>query len=256
MKNCIIQYYVPFNGVGKDILKEHFPDEIPDWVNVSTQSFKRYSEIHNSDYYFYQERFVNSTSNFFEAMRVYLDPQLDEYDNVLYVDCDVLVKNYNENVFNLKVVDIAGVPESRIPEYKVPVNWNGGGPLEKRYNHFGSKIVRSKTVNSIRMINSGVVLWSRQARLKARKLFDSHEKWFEFKNSLLDSNVKGWGHSSHCLDQPYLNCMWTKFDFDVMELNFKWNRFPTKDENYPCIFAHYVQNERFNMPEIFKKQIK
>ena len=250
--NCIIQYYVPFNGVGKDILKEHFPTEIPEWVKCSRDSFQHYADTHKCEHHFYTDKFVNSSSNFFEALRVYLDPQLDAYDKILYVDCDVLVKNYknNANIFDLDVIDVAGVPEARHPAYKVPVNWGSGGPLSKRYAHFDTHMPKARTVSGMRMINSGVVLWSKQARIKARELFVDHEKWFQFKNPILDPDVKGWGHSSHCLDQPFLNCMWTKHNFDVMELPMEWNRFPTHDENYPCNFAHYVQNERFRMPEI------
>ena len=40
MKNVIFQFYVPFNGIGKNILKEHFPDEMPDWARYSTEYFK------------------------------------------------------------------------------------------------------------------------------------------------------------------------------------------------------------------------
>ena len=250
--NCIIQYYVPFNGVGKDILKEHFPDVVPEWVNCSVDSLRKYAEHHGCNYSFYREKFVNATSNFFEAMRVFLDPSLDQYENILYVDCDVLVKDRYQNVFDIPFTDIAGVPEQKHPAYKVPVNWGGGGPLAKRYSHFGASITNAKTVPGIRMINSGVVLWSKQARLKARKLFISHEEWFNFQNALIDPTVKGWGHSSHCLDQPYLNCMWTKHNFNIEELSVAWNRFPTHDEKFPCVFAHYVQNERFRMPEIYK----
>jgi len=45
--------------------------------------------------------------------------------------------------------------------------------------------------------------------------------------------------------------MWNKNKFDVVELPIEWNRFPTKDENRPCNFAHYLQNYRFNIPTIF-----
>lgn len=253
MKHAIIQYYLNFNGVGKDILKSHFPTEIPPWVTTSSISFQNYAKQHNADYFFYKDRFVHSKSNFFEAMRVYKDPSLDQYDKVLYVDCDVLVKNPTKNIFDIDVIDIAGVPESKFHEYKVPVNWDMNSFLKQRFKDFGSKLVRPKTVQGdIRMINSGVVLWSKQARLKARKVFDDHEKWFEHKNPLLDPKVRNAGHSSHCLDQPFLNAMWTKYNFDVLELNLEWNRFPTKNEDYPCVFAHYVQNERFRMPQIYE----
>ncbi len=103
------------------------------------------------------------------------------------------------------------------------------------------------------MINSGVVLWSHQARLKARDQFADHEKWFHHNNPLLTPGLKNVGHSSFCLDQPFLNAMWNKSNFDVLELGIEWNRFPTHDENRNCNFAHYVGNHRLEIPNMFKE---
>jgi hypothetical protein len=46
--------------------------------------------------------------------------------------------------------------------------------------------------------------------------------------------------------------MLNKFNFKVTELPLEWNRLPTKDENHPCNFAHYVGDYRFKIPEYFK----
>ena len=79
MKNAIIQFYHPFNGVGKDILKKHYPDEIPKWVEASVNSVAEYAQHHgNIDSYCYTNKFVQSSSNFFDKLRVYLDPSLDQ----------------------------------------------------------------------------------------------------------------------------------------------------------------------------------
>lgn len=259
MKNAIIQFYHPFNGVGKDILKKHYPDEIPKWVEVSVNSVAEYAQHHgNIDSYCYASKFVQSSSNFFDKLRVYLDPSLDQYDQVLYLDCDVLVKDIRQNIFDKltrdNYFDVAGVAEFPHHEYSVPVNWNVSKPLEDRFRHFGSRMVKATSNNGpYRMINSGVLLWSKEARLKARKQFLSHEEWFNYNNALLDSSLKNVGHSSHCLDQPFLNAMFNKFNFNVLELKTEWNRFPTKDEDVYCVFAHYVQDHRFRMPEIWEK---
>ena len=103
------------------------------------------------------------------------------------------------------------------------------------------------------MINSGVMVWSREARLKARESFDDHEKWFHHKNAYLDSKWINAGHSSHCLDQPYINAMVTKNNFKVLELDRVWNRFPTGKEETECNFAHYVGDHRFGIPRMFSK---
>tara|TARA_B000000609_G_scaffold91916_1_gene69768 strand:- start:4013 stop:4774 length:762 start_codon:yes stop_codon:yes gene_type:complete len=251
MKNVIFQFYVPFNGIGKNILKDHFPDKMPDWARYSTEYFKEYAKRHNADYYFFNERFVNSTSNFFEICRLYKDELFDNYDKLLYCDVDVMPKNMDTNVFDIDIVDVAGWSEWRHPDVIMPINWSAGGGLAQRFADFGAPIVNSK--NGIRMINSGVMLWSKEARLKARENFIDHEKYFHHKNALLDPIWTHHGHSSHCLDQPFLNCNWNKLKFDVKELDIIWNRFPTKDENRECVFAHYVGEHRFNIPKMFKE---
>ena len=254
MKNVIVQYYLNYNNVGKQ--KNHYPTEgMPDWVKISSECMKKYADKVGADYFFFTDRQINSTSNYFEVTRFYKDKMFDEYDKLLYCDVDVLPKNMESNIFEeVDLVDIAGWCEVRMPQICVPINWSPSQGLHNRFAYFGSKLVESKrNQGQIRMLNSGVLLWSKRARIKARENFIDHEKWFHYNNALLDSSLPPTvGHSSHCLDQPYLNAMFTAHGFDVNEIDMKWNRFPCHDENYPCTFAHYVQDYRFNIPEIAK----
>lgn len=256
MKNAIFQYYLQYEG-GDTFRKQgmHYEaDGVPEWAQYSIKYFTEYAKKHGVDYFYFTDKFVDATSNYFESTRVYKDPFFDQYDKVLYLDVDVMPKNMEANIFDNDVVDIAGWSEWKHPDLAVPVTWSASRPLIQRFADFGSSLVQSKTNPSkIRMINSGVVLWSKQARLKARAQFDDHEKWFSHKNALLDTTLDSRvvGHSSFCLDQPFFNAMWNKNKFDVLELPIEWNRFPTKDENRPCNFAHYLQNYRFNIPTIF-----
>lgn len=252
MKNAIFQYYLNFNGVGKPHLNDLYPENMPEWARRSSEYFKAYADKHDADYIFGNERFVESSSNYFEATRIFKDPMFDDYDMVLYADVDVMVKDMKKNVFKQKVKHIAGWPEWKHPDLSSSPKWAMEPALINRFAHFGSKLVRPETViNPIRMINSGLVLWTKEARLFARENFDDHEKWFKYKNSVLDPSVKNAGHSSHCLDQPYFNAMWTKFDMDVKELDHIWNRLPAKDENMYCVFAHYTGDSRYKIPELF-----
>lgn len=254
MKNVIFQYYLTYNNIGKNN-KLYLGDDLPDWAQYSSNYFKKYAKLHNASYFLMRDRFVKSSSNYFEVLRLYLDPMFDEYDNLLYVDLDVMPKNFKENIFDLDVKDFAGFPEFRHPKLEKMPNWTATGPLKHRFEHFESKLVRPKTVdNPIRMLNSGVMIWTKAARIKARKMFIDHDSWFNYRNNLLDPKWKKiGGHSSHCLDQPFINAMVTRFNFDVLELDMKWNRFPTKDESYPCNFAHYTGFRRLRIPEIFEK---
>ena len=254
MKHAIFQYFLSYNSVGK---LKHYKNVqgIPLWAKRSVSYFRKYANIHGVDYFFFTDRFVGATSNYFEILRTYKDPMFDKYDKVLYVDVDVIPKDMSGNIFDIDIVDIAGWPEWDHPDLLRKPKTTASQTLASRYQHFGSKIVKPKTVQyNIRMINTGVLLWSLQARRKARSKFDDHEKWFHYKNTVLDNNLKASvvGHSSQCLDQPYLNAMWNKYNFDVKELDIVWNRFPTKNEGRHCNFAHYVgSDDRYRIPKLF-----
>lgn len=252
MKNLVFQYYLPFNGVGKDRLCNVYTNQMPKWAKVSQKMFKTYADHHGADYILGQEAIVGSISPYFEVTRIYNDPLFDQYDKILYVDVDVIPKNINQSIFDVPVVDIAGWPEYKNPIFKESPKWKAEPALVQRYKDFGSFVVPPKTVaGDIRMVNTGVMLWSKQARLKARECFDDHDKWFQHKNALLDPSLKGVGHSSHCLDQPYLNAMWTKYDMDILELDLKWNHFPSNNGEHNANFIHYVGKNRYDIPRIY-----
>ena len=42
-----------------------------------------------------------------------------------------------------------------------------------------------------------------------------------------------------------------KYNFDVKELGIEWNRTPTRDEDYPCNFAHYTGNNKKKIIELY-----
>ena len=252
-KYAIFQYYLGFNGVGKNHGEWFASPSAPDWAQYSIKYFEQYAKNHDADYYFATEQTID-TENHFEHMRVCYDPLFEQYDKVLYVDVDVMPKNMGANIFEVDVVDVAGWPEWKHPDLAVSPNWRATPPLIRRFADFGATMEQPKTVKApIRIINTGVLLWSAQGRLKARD-FDAPDKWFRHKNPALDRNInfKVVGHSTNCLDQTYLNAMLNKFKIDVTELPIEWNRFPTKNENRPCNFAHYVGPYRLNIPKIFK----
>jgi lipopolysaccharide biosynthesis glycosyltransferase len=247
--NIIFQYWLDKNGVGKN---HDFYNYVNKVVDISKNYFKEYANMHNAEYFFSNERTVKTKSNYFEVCRIYLDPYFDKFDKLLFVDIDVIPKNMKENIFNLDVKDVAGWPEHNHYARKDPNGWKLSIPLEDRFKKFGAPIVKPKTVeNNIRIINTGVMIWTRDARIKARKLFDNHEDYFNYKNPILDKTLKNVGHSTHCIDQPFLNVMFNKYNFDVKELGIEWNRTPTKDEDYPCNFAHYTGNNKKKIIELY-----
>ena len=86
----------------------------------------------------------------------------------------------NRNIFEVECVDVAGVEEQNHPAYKNNISWSKS-EIQRRFSAFNAPVV-SANHNSgwPRMINSGVMLWSREARIKAREKFGDFDKWFQF----------------------------------------------------------------------------
>ena len=243
MKNVVFQFHVPFNGNGlKNKEGAYYTGAgLNAWANRSSQYFQEYARRHNADYVLLQDKYVNSTSVYFEVLRLYKDPQFDKYDNLLYVDMDVMPADMDTNVFELDYVDVAGWPEHPDMAFSVKIPWpNERKQIAERFADFGAPVVESEIANSYRVINSGVMMWSKSARLRAREQFDDHERWYHHKNCLLDKRWRSAGQRTHCLDQPYFNAMFNKYNYNVLELDKTWNMFPTKDPNAKCKFAHYI----------------
>jgi len=249
-KYAIYQYYVP-NKV--DIHELYLNERLPEWVHTSINHFRKYAKEVGADYYFYTDTYCKEFEQFdglyfFEATRVYKDPQFDKYDKVLYVDVDVIPKR-PVNIFDIDVVDVAGAPERCFEEHILEITWcfePAATTIPQIRNQLGVPYAKAKTVDLPRNINSGVLLWSKQGRLKARDLFDSPidhvNKIMSTGISLVDVDIA---------DQGFYNTMFEKYNIDVLELGMEWNRFPTKNDSFPCNFAHYVGRFKNFIPQLY-----
>jgi hypothetical protein len=256
VKNIIVQYFLQFNGNGAKAVegKNYGSHNIPIWASLSSNKFLDYSKKVNAEYMFWDTRYVNAVSNFFESVRLFTDPALDVYDKLLFVDVDVFPMLNAPNIFDIDVIDIAGVNEQNFNGCLLNHNvWNTQKEhLEKRYNHFGTSVVLNKDSN-VRMINSGVMLWSRQARIKARQKFINWNDWYNYKNKIVNSKYgKEFPHRAHCLDQPYYNAMFNKFEFDIIEIDRRWNHGPVKTDNRSCYFSHLQGHYKHLAEELYK----
>lgn len=238
MKNVIFQYYLPFENnttASFSQRKKYYSGKnMPQWAEISKQKFSEYAKHWDADYVFSDKKTVDGISNYFEVARIFQDTMFDQYDKLLFCDLDVVPVDFSENIFDLPVVDVAGWHETDHLDFCQKINWHKQDKeLEQKYKRFGTSLVKSNNKQS-RMINAGVVLWSKNARQRARQLFDDHNAWYA-------DQKQGIRYS---LDQPYINAMFNKHQFDVLELDRKWNRFPTKDDNTGCNFAHYVGHHK------------
>ena len=255
-KNVIFQYMITSKEVDKrggikgwDGSRSSLYEEA---AKISRESFEKYAERIDATHIYSNRRVATeghgcSTSLLHECARVWLDPIFDEYDNLLFADTDIVV-NTDENIFDLMEsgADVYGVLESDFVTasgggYN---SWDGPGDT---YDNFCRKfslhdcpivpVMPPNRPSKITIMNTGVVLWTKEARLRARELFLPWEEWC----------YTGDFHMSIMNDQPYISAQLMKHDFDIETIDQTWNDSPhyaTEEEFFQkARFCHYTGGE-------------
>lgn len=256
MKNAIFQYMIVNKRVDEERgkIKDRVRSELyQECAFLSSQSFQEYADLIGADYYYSDEQVFTKdiddpTALLFECLRVIYDPMFDQYDKVLFADTDIVV-NTQDNIFDLcDDGDVFGVLESDI------ITSHGGGynswdiKGHSVYNDFVNKftlhdipIIPSmppSRPSKITILNTGIVVWSREARLRAREVFMDWKEWL---------NAEPKFHMSIMNDQPYISGQLMKHDFDLVTLDQTWNDSPhyaTEDEFFEkAKMCHYTGGE-------------
>jgi|TARA_Y100000389_G_scaffold204831_1_gene259998 hypothetical protein len=225
MKNLIFQYFIPYEG--RDTYLNETGIGFPSWVNIGKTSAEKYAKEIGAEYKFSDQKYMFSTLNVFESLRVIYDKKFDEYDNILILDIDMII-NTKENIFDIPVEDIAMVHEQGC-RWRTPVPgasfddafWNryfnhprfGVTSYAKQYLSKDFKWQKSKLFpeEPFAMYNGGLQLWTKEGRLKARKKIPrkSHDHFRE---------------STGKTETPYLNMMLFHHKFNITELPTEWNK--------------------------------
>ena len=242
MKNAIFQYMVVNDKVDeRGMIKDRKRGEL--YLEVaehSRRSFEQYALTIGADHHYADTlEFVksdDSTALLFECLRVIYDPMFDQYDKVLFADTDIMV-NTDEDIFDLcEEGEVFGVLES---DY---VTSTGGGynswdykkqnlaDFSAKYQYHDIPVVPVFAPNKpskITILNTGMVIWTKEARLRARELFMDWEEWFF-------APEEAQYHMSIMNDQPYISGQLMQHDFDLVTIPQTWNDSP-----------HYVTEKVF-----------
>ncbi len=234
-------------------------------ADLSAESFRIYADKIGAVHHYSRKQVltegkVGSTTLLFEVLRLIYDPIYDEYDKVLFCDTDI-VCNTEENIFDLHKGDVSGVAESDIvvganPQY-IKDNYDKcrGGyaswdfddnkywELVRKYQRLDIPVktahdMGARKQSKVFVMNTGVHIWSKEARLKAREQFDD---WYEY---MADGDKEG-DHFWLNNDQPYISGQLVKHNFKINHLDQTWNDTPTHyTDGYPCWtsqnFLHYT----------------
>jgi len=234
MANLIYQYYLPFTGDNKDIIKEE-ANGFPRWANLGIKSAKKYASAIGVEYELSTEVTINAPNQNLEACRVFLDPYFDQFDKVLMLDVDTLVDT-TDNIFDHNIKEMGMIQDGGPGSPQGFIN----SAISKLEAYGNIQFKRSTTFPSEkRYLNGGVVLWTKEGRLKARELFGGMPEIERYRNTLRMN------------EQPYLNLMINKHNMHVVELSNQWNRM-----NYMWTFGipdgkinHFLAKTKTRMKE-------
>lgn len=218
--------------------------------DMSAESFRIYADKIGCHHQYSKKQVftkgkTGSTVLLFECLRMIYDPIYDKYDKVAFIDSDIIC-NTEENIFDVSDAEVYGVLESEIK-----FNDDGGGYNAWDFNDKKKKLLLDKherlgipavpTPESLRpscaaTFNTGVLVWTKEARFKARERFDDWYTWME------DGDKHGdpfWLNN----DQPFISGQIMKHGLKWESVDQTWNDTPTHwkdDRGYEMNFLHYT----------------
>ena len=245
MKNLVFQYYIPYESFDADM----GGIKLPEWAHAGSRSAKAYADYCGAEYELSHDRFFDQIDPRLDSIKIVFDKKYDEYDHILSIDLDMLIHSgVGENIFEKDIKDVAMVHELGV-HTGGPAGWLSRVMYQPLYKRgiiaYGKHLwgedwmfPKSKLYpdEKFRYMNGGLQLWSKEGRLKARKHFTSVD------NYILHTRYT---------EQMYINLQLSNPEFDVTELDWKWNSLATRHWkiNFPKgKFLHFINATKHQMP--------
>jgi len=214
-----------------NLIYQYWDGEIKESCRAGVTAMRNYADRIGVEYIFEENpNFLHrhfcydfgSYSPHYGAFKPVFDTSFDKYDKILFVDTDVFpLDNLTENIFDefTGEIGICTEPEGsrirtitkgRITHERDEV-W-----AEMVYDVFGAEVPRDQY--GVVVYNTGMVLYSKEARVKARKEWTDPQIYVDIIRRInLDS--------FYTCDQPYLHSQLFAYDFDVQDMNNGWNSY-------------------------------
>ena len=205
------------------LIYQYWSGEMPIYAQVSKDLFTTYAEKCGAEYRFDQDPqfFKSKYSQYYNALRPIFDPAFHHYDQVLFVDMDVVpVLGLDADIFATTRAQIAMVQEVDQPQLRSNMRGNITTKNDLRWakvvNFFWGVQVPLDPLGRPRVYNSGVVLYSKSGLNFARKAFAS-VKTYQYLMTLVALP------RFYRLDQNYLGAFVGRTGCDFSELSADWN---------------------------------
>jgi len=178
--------------------------KLPDTAELSKWNFQRYAKMHGAEYMLDTDNYFNFTFNYrpfdfnshgaLSKMRPFFDEKFDKYDKILIVDMDVLINDFEHNIFNVPVRKL-GVTKFNQDPNKIIESVNSKLPTSKYNEEFVKK-----------EFSGGLLVLTKEVREYSKRMFGK-----------LGSNAE------YPTDEGYLKGQFENFYDYVDFLDFNWN---------------------------------
>ena len=225
-KNCVYQYW---DGPVRESCRAGV-DAMREYANRIGAEY-----IFDDNPHFLKSHFGYDFGNYsphYGAFRPVYDKFFDNFDKILFCDTDVFpVEGLETNIFDEFTGEIGICDEPFQPKQRTITKGRITSAQDNRWaemvkSEFGVEVPRTEE-GLVRVFNTGMVLYSKEARMKAR------EEWCDFQSYVNLVRKTGLDAFYTC-DQPYLHAMMFACEFDVQEMDNGWNSYIhyTRDINH------------------------
>ena len=222
----------------RNLIYQYWDGDIRIGSRAGIAAMKKYAERIGVDYLFEENpKFVTNLGGYsphYGSFKPIFDTSFDNYDNVLFCDTDVFpVNELTESIFDNFAADIGICTEPLQPKLRKETHGMITSTHDERWartikNKWGADMPRNEE-GLLKVYNSGVVLWSKKGRVKAKKMFVPFKEYVD-----LIKTTQGL-ITFYTADQNYLHAMLTVAGMDYIELDNGWNS-----------YIHYIREPHTN----------
>ena len=237
--NLIYQYYVPYEGMDKDMGGV----EMPAWARVGMENAKQYARHVGAEYRIDHDRRRPEIDPRLESVRIYMDEEFDKYNTIVAMDLDMLFQT-DENIFDIPVsflgmVHELGVFQGRSNYVQRKLFDPEMGAVVHAEKVLSRKIEVPKSSlypnEHHRYLNGGLQVWTRAGRQMARNMFLSVYDYYQ---------------ATKNTEQPYLNAMLAATGLPVDELPQEWNSMDYQWGRFGMgKLSHFLNRTKFRMED-------
>ncbi len=232
----------------KNLIYQYWDGNLVPGVRASVENISKYAKRIGVDHLFEKNpRFVTNLGNYsphYGSFKPIFDESFHRYDNVLFLDADIFaVDGLNENIFEGFDADLGICTEPLQPELRK----QGVGKITSRTDELWARTIHKKwnvqmprdDGGLLKVYNSGVVLYSNNGLLKAKRNFVPFKEYVDLINSTPGLS------SFYTADQNYVHAMLEVAHMNWIELDNEWNH-----------LVHWLRNSQTNAKELHNPRNK